>query len=193
MSNEVSKVKAVFEPQDEFSYNPKFGGGDNDVYLKFNDWTEDEQTYKIRIVSPTYTKLEFRKGEELLDSKLWDIDDVKKAIADPDIKKSQRFSWVVLVRQDDADPIAKVYEASAGVWKKIAAIAQDVDWQPISETDLKITRTGIKKDARYNVVPSPTNRGPITDNEWSIADEVQITKYLPQAMPLKKFREIFGD
>lgn len=176
---------------DEFSYQPKFGGGE-DIYLKFNDWSEKEQTFKIRICTPTHTKLEFRKDDELLDTKVWDISDMKNAIEDPDIKKAQKFSWVVLVRQEGKDPVAKVFETGSGVWKKIASIAQDPDWQPISEVDLKITRRGIKKDARYDLVPSPNNRGPISDNEFAIADEVQLTKYLPQAMPLKKFQEVFG-
>ena len=177
---------------DDFEYTPKFGGGGSEVYLKLNDWSLPEQSEKIRIVSPTYTKLEFRKNDELLDTKLWEIDDYKQAIDDNEINKSQKFSWVVLVRQEDKDSVAKVWEASAGVWKKIAAIAQDPDWQPFNEVDIKVTRTGLKKDARYSVVPSPVNRGQVTDNEWAIADQIQITKYLPQAMPLKKFKEIFG-
>lgn len=178
--------------QDDFNYEPKFGGG-NDIYLKFNDWSEDEEQQKIRIVSPTYTRLQFRKDDELVDTTNWDTSEVKEAIENNDYQKTQKFAWVVLVRQGDKDSIAKVYEAGSGVFKKISSIARDPDWAPISETDLKIVRKGVKKNARYDVVPSPNNRGEISDNEWSIADEIQITKYLPDAMPLKKFVEIFGE
>ena len=141
-------VKEVFgEATSEFDYQPKFGGG-GDVYLKFNDWNEKEQTAKIRIVTPTHTRIEFRQDDQIVDSKDQDISDIKKAIDDPNIKKSQKFSWVVLVRVEGKDPQAKVYEAGSGVFKKIASIAQDPEWSPISEVDLKITRRGIKKDAR---------------------------------------------
>lgn len=175
----------------EFEYTPKFGGG-NDIYLKLNDWDLKEQSIKLRIVTPTHTRIDFRKDDMPVDIKNWDVSDVKEAIEDPDYQKSQKFAWVVLVRKDDGSVEPKVWEAGTGVWKKISAIAQDADWSPISEVDLKITRRGIKKDARYDVVPSPANRGPISDDEFAIADEVQLTKYLPQAMPLKKFIEVFG-
>lgn len=177
----------------EFGYQPKFGGTGGDIYLKFNDWSEREETAKIRIVTPTHTRLEIRKDDEIVNTKNWDISDFKAAIEDPDYKKTQRFSWVVLVRRDGKDPEAKVYEAGAGVFKKIATIAQDPDWTPITEVDLKITRRGVKKDARYEIVPSPNNRGAISDDEFAIADEVQLTKYLPNSMPLKKFIEVFGE
>jgi hypothetical protein len=177
---------------EDFNYNPKFGGG-SDIYLKLNDWNEKEQTVKLRIVSPTYTRIEFRKDDEMIDSKNWDISDIKQAIDDPDIKKSQKFAWVVLVRNDNGTSEAKVWEAGTGVWKKIQSIANDEDWSPISEVDLKVIRRGIKKDARYDIVPSPANRGPITEDEFNIGDEVQLTKYLPQSMPLAKFRETFGE
>lgn len=184
--------KTTQEEDNEYNYQPKFGGG-NDIYLKFNDWDEKEQTYKIRIVTPTHTRLEFRKGDTRVDTKDWDITDTKTAIEDNDYQKSQKFSWVVLVRQEGKDPEAKVYEAGSGVWNKIRAIAQDPEWSPITEVDLKITRKGMKKDARYEIVPSPTNRGPISDNDFAIADEVQLTKYLPNAMPIKKFTETYGE
>lgn len=177
---------------DEFNYQPKFGGG-SDVYLKFNDWSENEQSYKIRIASPTYTRLEVRKGDERVDTSDWKPEDFKEAMNSNDYQISQKFGWVVLVRGEgeDKDSEAKVYEAGTGVWKKIQAIAQDPDWSPIGETDLKITRRGIKKDARYEVVPSPKNRGPITENEFAIADELQLTKFLPDSVPLTKFMEEF--
>lgn len=33
----------------------------------------------------------------------------------------------------------------------------------------------------------------ITDDEFMIADQIQLTKYVPQAMPLAKFMETFGE
>lgn len=187
------EVDEIFtKKENDFDYQPKFGGG-GDIYLKFNDWSENEESAKVRLFSQTYTRLEFRKDDELVDSKGWDIDDIKKATEDPSFKVSQRFSWVVLVRTERKDPVAKVYECGTGVYKKIQAIAQDSDWSPITEVDLKIVRKGLKKDARYEVVPSPNNRGKISDNEFAIGDEIVLTKYLPQAMLLSKFREIFTD
>ena len=183
---------SVDNQYNEFNYQPKFGGG-GDIYLKLNDWSQSEETVKVRIVTPTHTRLEFRADDESVDSKHWDVSQIKAAIEDPDYRKSQKFSWVVLVRNEDGSSTAKVYEAGSGVFKKIASIAQDPDWAPITEVDLKITRRGIKKDARYDVVPSPVNKGQISDDEFMTADEVQLTKYIPNAMTLKKFMETFGE
>lgn len=177
----------------EFDYTPKFGGGSGDVYLKLNDWSENEQTVVIRLMTPTHTRLEFRQDGDLIDSRDWDIDQIKKAIENSDIQKSQRFSWVVLVKDGDNESVAKVYEAGSGVFKKIASIANDPDWAPIHEVDLKITRRGIKKDARYDISPRPVNRGPASDDEYAIADELSLVKYVPGVMPLKKFITVFGE
>lgn len=179
----------------EFNYTPKFGGG-SDIYLKLNDWTEKEQTVKVRLASATYTRIQFRHDDEAVDTKNWDISDYKEAIENSDYQKSQKFAWVVIVRGegDNSDEV-KVWEAGTGVFKKISAIANDADWAPINEVDLKIIRRGLKKDARYDVVPSPTNRGQISEEEFANTDpiDIEMGKYLPGAMKLLKFKEVFGE
>lgn len=180
---------------EDFNYTPKFGGTGNDIYLKLNDWSTAEQSVKIRLASKTYTRIAFRLDDEAVDTKNWDISDFKEAIENNDYQKSQKFAWVVLVRNEDGEDEVKVWEAGTGVYKKISAIANDPDWQPISEVDLKIIRRGKHKDARYDVVPSPTNRGKLSDEEFEMTDpiDVEIAKYLPGVLALSKFKEVFGE
>lgn len=173
---------------EDFDYTPKFSGGDS-PYFKI----EDGETIKFRIVSPTHIRLQARQNDELVDTKDWSDDDWQEAINSGDFDITERFVWVVLVREDDKDPVAKVLEQGAGVFKKISSIAKDPDWSPITETDLKITRNGSGIKTRYEVVPAPSNRGPISDDEFAIADEIQITKLVPGAMPVTKFQEKFGN
>lgn len=172
----------------DFDYEPMFSGS-NDIYFDI----ADGETKQFRIASPTQVKLQARQGSTLINTKNWDINDWKEAIESGDYDIKERFIWVVLVRQgEEEDPIAQVMEQGSGVYKRIAALNQDEDWAPITDTDLKITRKGTGLDTRYEIVPSPKNRGKISDNEFAIADEVQISKYVPDAMPIARFKEAFG-
>lgn len=174
---------------DDFNYEPKFAGG-GDIYFNL----DDGETKQFRIASPTHIKLQARKDGKLVDTKTWSIDDWKQATKDGDYEIKERFIWVVLVRQGEGEsPIAQVMEQGSGVFKRIQALHNDVDWTPITETDLKITRKGTGLETRYEIVPSPKNRGKISDDEFAIADEVMISKYVPDALPVSRFQEVFGE
>lgn len=123
----------------DYDYEPV----DNSPYLKI----EEGKKVKLRIASKP-----IHFTESFTDQKTGET------------KESERFAWVVLVRDTGK---VKAFKSGVLIYKIIKDLAENEDWGDPKEYDLTIENTGELGSRYYIVTPSP-KKAPLTTEELAM-------------------------
>lgn len=144
--------------------------------------TSKDQSVQIRLASEPYREPQVWKesGEPPLeDEKTGALteDQWARIMGDPDYRLSERYSWIVIDRDDGK---ARLFSGTPSVYKNIKAYAQMDEWGDPTQYDFKITRTEEPGRNYYAVIAMP-NKAPITDREALAAEAIDVRTLVPNA------------
>lgn len=163
-----------------YDYQPMQGAS---PYLQLKEKGDSAQ---IRIGSEPYLSLKVWKESEraFMDkekvAKLTP-EQIQKIMGNPDFTISEVFSWKVIDRTDGK---AKIFSASASVYKKIGKFNDNENWGDPTEYDFEIERTEGKGTNFWSVMPVP-KRTELTDDEMGMLEDLNIEELVVGARSLE--------
>lgn len=160
----------------DYEYEPK---SKPSQYLRLK--TKGEEV-RIRIVSKPYRTPQIWQENArapMPDDQMSGLraEDWYRFMGDPTYTINETYCWAVIDRSDGK---ARIFQATAGVYKNIKKYDQDPDWGNPKDYDIKITRTEEPGASYYAVVPL-SNRDQLTMSELDDVKKLDITKMLPNA------------
>ena len=167
---------------DAYGYEPK-SGPSNFLTLK-----DKGLQVSFRLVSPPVCELVvWKEGEkkpvdpakiEALSEE--QLDEVRSSVTEKGKAKyrmSEQFTWIVIDRDTG---LPKFFTGTAGVYKKIKALAQNPKWGDPTKYDLSVTRTEEPGSNYYDVMSDP-EKFDLTDEEIEAASKLSLSEVKPFA------------
>lgn len=166
----------------DYDFEPKAG---KSIFLRLKD---KDQTINIRLASKPYREPKVWKTEPgsppMKDEVAAELTQEQwfKIMKNPDYEIKEAFHWIVIDREDGQ---AKIFTATATVYKQIKEYAQKPKWGDPTKYDIEVKRTEQPGRGYYSVSPDP-DKSELTANEVFDVHNLDMAEKVPNARLLSE-------